>query len=100
LWVKVMAGDEKAWDRFRRYNLQDVHLLIDLYNVMLPWIQGHPNVSLYGGKGCPKCGSRDVQRRGYRTTTVGRYQRFHCQTCGAWATSGKSEELTDLRAEK
>ena len=98
LWLKVMQGDARAWERFRRYNEQDVHLLVDLYKRLLPWITNHPNVSLYGGSGCPKCGSSKLQSRGYRTTLIGQYQRFHCQACGAWSSSGKAAERVDVRA--
>lgn len=97
LWLKVMENDPKAWESFRRYNLQDVHLLIELYEKLLPWIDGHPNVLLHGGNGCPRCGSAKVQSRGYRTTSVGQYQRFHCQACGAWSSSGKSTDRVDIR---
>lgn len=100
LWLKIMAGDAKAWERFRRYNLQDVHLLIDLYDRMLPWINGHPNVNLHGGEGCPKCGGRRLQARGTRKTLVGLYQRYQCQDCGSWSSSGKSIERADVREDK
>ena len=98
LWLKVMEGDPKAWDRFRKYNEVDVHLLVDLYNRLLPWIDGHPNVSLHGGEGCPRCGSPKLQKRGFRQTQLGHYQRYQCTRCGAWSSSGKSESRVDVRA--
>ncbi|ASU78510.1 hypothetical protein CDG81_09710 [Actinopolyspora erythraea] len=97
LWLKIMEDDEKAWNKFKRYNIQDVHLLIDLYDLLLPWIDGHPNVNLYDGDGCPKCGSWNLQSRGYRTTGLGMYRRYHCQDCGAWSTSGKALNQADIR---
>lgn len=97
LWLKCMAGDPKAWARMERYNKQDVHLLIELYNYLLPWIDTVPNANLYDGNGCPKCGSEAIQRRGYRPTKVGKYARYQCQDCGSWSSSGKAEERTDIR---
>lgn len=99
LWLKVMEGDVKAWERFRRYNEQDANLLVDLYNRLLPWIDSHPNVNLHGGDGCPKCGSNRLQKRGHRPTSVGLYQRLQCQACGAWSRSGKAVERVDIRAD-
>lgn len=97
LWLKIMDGDQKAWDLFKKYNIQDVHLLVDLYDKLLPWIDGHPNVNLNGGDGCPKCGSPRLQSRGYRQTAIGSYQRFHCQDCGSWSSSGKSVKSSEIR---
>lgn len=97
LWLAVEAGDEKAWRKFQRYNEQDVHLLIKLYDRMLPWINNHPNVGLYDGQGCPKCGSINLQKRGTRKTAIRTYQQFWCSDCGGWSSSGKSIEGTDIR---
>ena len=60
LWTSCIAGDEKAWDRMRRYNIQDVRLTEKLYDRILPWIPNHPHMGLYtdGGHCCPTCGSR------------------------------------------
>ncbi|MFD9893346.1 ribonuclease H-like domain-containing protein [Amycolatopsis sp. NPDC059027] len=96
LWVKCLEGDEKAWARMERYNKQDVHLLIDLYNRLLPWLKV-PNANLFDGKGCPQCGSGKIQKRGTTPTLVGLYQRYHCQSCGHWSRSGKSLNLVELR---
>ena len=100
LWLKCMAGDAKAWDRMRRYNLQDVHLLVDLYKKLLPWIKNHPSKPLYEGlEGllCPRCASPRLQSRGPRVTSLGTYQRYQCQKCGGWCSSGKRLTAVDLR---
>jgi len=101
LWLKCMAGEEAAWSRMRRYNEQDVHLLIDLYNRILPWIPGLPNLNLYnGGLGvCPRlgCGQPTLQKRGVRTTGIGTYQRYQCTSCGGWSTDGKALDRSEIR---
>lgn len=101
LWVKCLAGEPGAWARMKKYNETDVHLLIDLYNRVLPWIPGLPNVNLYDQTDvCPKpgCGG-NLAKRGFRTTSVGVYQRFQCSSCGGWSTSGKALDRTDVRGE-
>lgn len=100
LWTDVMAGKPAAQRKMQRYCQNDVTIMRDLYHRMLPWIDGHPNVQLYGaGAGaCPKCGAGGtLQARGYRVTLVGRYRRFQCQKCGGWSSSGKREVGVDLR---
>lgn len=47
LWIKCCEGDEKAWNKMRRYNIQDVLLLEKLYRRLGPWVQAHPNAALY-----------------------------------------------------
>jgi uncharacterized protein YprB with RNaseH-like and TPR domain len=45
LWIKCMAGDPKAWVEMKKYQIQDVNLLIDLYDILLPWFVGKASVT-------------------------------------------------------
>jgi uncharacterized protein YprB with RNaseH-like and TPR domain len=36
LWIRCMNGDKKAWDEMKKYQIQDVNLLVDLYEVLNP----------------------------------------------------------------
>jgi uncharacterized protein YprB with RNaseH-like and TPR domain len=45
LWIDCMAGDSKAWAEMKKYQIQDVNLLIDLYDVLLPWFVGKATVT-------------------------------------------------------
>lgn len=83
LWLACMEGDPKAWARMRRYNKQDVNLLIPLYEELLPWIKAHPNVNEHG-IACSRCSSTNLQLRGTEKTQALVYQRFQCQDCGGW----------------
>lgn len=87
LWVDCMAGDAKAWNLMRRYNKQDVVTTEELYTRLLPWISNHPHVGLYTGEAycCRNCGGRDVQKRGFKYTSLGKYQQVQCNQCGAWS---------------
>jgi uncharacterized protein YprB with RNaseH-like and TPR domain len=37
LWLRCMEGDSKAWTEMKKYQIQDVNLLVELYDVLLPW---------------------------------------------------------------
>jgi uncharacterized protein YprB with RNaseH-like and TPR domain len=37
LWIRCMDGDKKAWDEMKKYQVQDVNLLVDLYEILNPW---------------------------------------------------------------
>lgn len=85
LWLACMAGDDKAWKKMREYQIQDVNLLIDMYDKFLPWIDSHPNIQAYGDgyqDGCVACGSKSIHSHGYKVTNAGRYRRYRCQDCG------------------
>ena len=99
LWLGCMAGDEKSWKEMKKYQIQDVNLLIDLYEILLPWIK-HPGVPTHDGHddGCPNCGSADLNRRGYEPLATGRYQKFQCQNCGKWSRSKQKEGNVEMRA--
>jgi len=45
LWLDCMAGNKKAWEEMKKYQIQDVNLLIDLYDLLLPWFVGKSSVT-------------------------------------------------------
>lgn len=96
LWRGVMMNDPKAWDKMRKYNIQDVRLTEEVYTELLPWIPGHPNVHLYDLKmdGCPRCGSHRTQKRGFAYTATSRYQQYQCNDCGSYFRDTKRIEGT------
>jgi len=91
-WKGCMAGDKKAWNKMKKYNIQDVVLLEKVYLQLRPWIKNHPS---YSSKvdACPKCGvSGRMHNRGFTHTTVNKYKRFQCQACGGWSQSRTAEK--------
>jgi hypothetical protein len=87
MWERCMAGDAKAWALMKRYNKHDVNpLLRGLYEFLRPWIPNHPNLLVSdGARGCPACRGKDMKPEGWRYTQTGKYQRFICRGCFAWA---------------
>jgi hypothetical protein len=107
LWVDCLTGDDatkaKAWRLMRAYNVQDVRLTEALYLKLLPWIPNHPNAALHNAEhgvvsACQRCGSFNLQRRGYAVTTLGKYGRVQCTDCGAWGREAKRVAGADARA--
>lgn len=91
LWVKCMKKDKSAWKRMEAYNREDVKLLERLYLKLRPWIERHPNASAHEDiPGCPKCGSEKFTQQGWRVTSVMKYPRYQCQSCGGWFRGNKS----------
>lgn len=99
LWIGCMNGDKKSWAMMESYNRQDVVLLEKLYNKILPWCQGHPNVAMYDDietHGCTNCGSSNLRREGYYYTPSQMYQRWQCKECGSWMRT----RFTELPVER
>lgn len=93
LWAGVMEGDASAQRKMQKYNIRDVTLLEDLYEILRPWIRNHPSVPLHDSTntdGCPKCGSTGATRRGYAYTTVSKFARFQCNDCRGYYQSTKA----------
>ena len=105
LWVRCLAGDPAAWAKMERYCKRDVALLPRFLDRVLPW-ESSLNFALYGepiidpdtGKPvvqylCPglRCGSANVQKRGWAVKQTRRYQRYQCQDCGLWSTSTSAD---------
>lgn len=88
LWTACMAGDPAAWRVMKKYNIQDVRLLANVYERFLPWIVEHPHAGAFDpdmrGLTCQTCGSGNLIRQGYKVAKTGRYQQFRCGDCGSW----------------
>jgi hypothetical protein len=99
LWVKCMAGNEKAWREMKKYQIQDVNLLVDLYDILLPWVKTPPNRAAHDGvpEGCVACASENLHSRGTEKMSTGVYRRFQCQDCGKWQRSKSAISGTVMR---
>jgi hypothetical protein len=99
LWIKCMEGDSKAWAEMKKYQIQDVALLADLYEKLLPWISSHPDFPLHNNSedGCVSCGSSDLKEQGTVVSGTGKYNRYVCSNCGTWQRESKSEATTKMR---
>nr|BDD47183.1 hypothetical protein 1 [bacterium] len=90
LWLECLRGNDEAWEEMKKYNIQDILTLEQIYLKMRPWDTRHPNVTVFDtpiGIVCPKCGSDHVHWRGYAHTQSQRYKRYQCQSCGGWGRS-------------
>ena len=90
LWVECLEGNPKSFEKMIKYNQQDVRLLEKVYLKLRPWMNNHPNLGVFNEDGrdtCPKCGSHNIQWRGYAVTQAARYRRFQCNSCGGWGRS-------------
>lgn len=98
LWLKCMAGDDKAWREMRRYQVQDVQLLVELYEKLKPWMKWHPDKNLIDGRsdGCSVCGGR-LLRQGVYHTSASTYQKWVCADCGKYHRSAKSIGTSSVR---
>jgi transposase-like protein len=75
-----------------KYNKQDVVLLAKVFNKLRPYVANHFNRELYGGTGCPRCGSNKIQSRGVQRAITRTYQRFQCQSCSGWFRALKTDK--------
>ena len=97
LWVRCMEREAKAWEQMKKYNIQDVILLEEMYDRLLPWIKNHPSFAAFNSEDvCTKCGSDKLERRGYAVLTTGRFQRFQCKDCKSWSRGTKRVDGTNI----
>lgn len=84
-WIECGKGNKEKLEKMEKYNRGDVINLEDLYLVVRPWIQNHPNIGAYietEGGVCRNCGSSTLDWKGYYHTNTGKYREFRCE-CGA-----------------
>jgi hypothetical protein len=78
------AGDPAAQRRIKRYNVNDVDIMVPVYERLLPHIKSHPHVAPSVGlekPTCPRCGSTDVKRTGTYSPGVYNYLSYKCNAC-------------------
>lgn len=92
LWAGCISGDSRSWRLMVDYNKKDVILLEKLYLRLRHWITNHPNFTVLDRSWCVKCGSKNIQYRGFAIRGKSRFRRFQCQECGGWGTVTKSED--------
>lgn len=98
LWRGCMYNDPESWAQMESYNRQDVILLEEVYEILLPWIPGHPHRHLYNGLGCPKCGSMEPMiPAGYAYTNLSRFLQWECSNCHDHFRDGKRLDGVGLR---
>lgn len=94
LWKRVIAGEKKAMAEMVRYNKQDVLLLQEVHEYILPYIRNNARLVDAGHAGqivCPSCGEGQLTKRGFTHAKVGVYQRYQCQACGLYSRAAKMD---------
>jgi len=97
LWVDVMNEVPSAQKKMKKYNIQDIRVLENIYQKLLPWIPNHPAYAHYNGEShsCPNCGSKKIQKRGTHKTKVSTFQRYQCTSCGTWSRARLADKTAD-----
>lgn len=86
LWAACMEGDKKALDTMLEYNVGDVFATEDLYYKILPFIKGHPNLSMFfesSERVCKKCMSKNLLKNGFYYTSASKFEAVRCADCGS-----------------
>ena len=91
MWTECLKGNQEAWAEMEIYNKQDVTLLEQIYNIIIPW-DNSVNFNLYNDDtiNTCKCGSTTFTRNGFKYLAKGKYQRYVCTKCGAESRSHKN----------
>lgn len=100
LWKECLADNPAAWAEMRKYNQIDVLATEKVYLKQRPWITNHPNLATYiedKDPRCPKCRSKNMQRRGRAASQVSLYWRWQCMDCSGWARSRFTDLTIDAR---
>jgi predicted RNA-binding Zn-ribbon protein involved in translation (DUF1610 family) len=96
LWTGCMTGVKADQQTMEDYNIQDVEVMDQLYEELLPWIDNHPNRALWMEHGndhiCPNCGGTDLRFKGYKRTRVLSYKQYRCNTCGFYPRERYAQE--------
>lgn len=98
LWIDCMNGKIEAWNKMREYNIEDVVILEKAFDRVEPWIMNMPHAGLYNEVdfSC-RCGSTNLQKRGFHYTQISKFQRYRCNDCGRWLSDSKAEFRVEVK---
>lgn len=88
LWKECLAGNKKAWDEMKTYNIHDVLATEELYHILKAWApesMPKPYLIAESTQQCGVCGSANMVSNGLRSTNKKTYRRLNCLSCGAWS---------------
>lgn len=103
LWTECLAGNVKAWKEMELYNKHDVLSLEELYTKLSPW-DNRVDFNVYSDSTVHtcKCGSKSFVKNGFFFTTIAKYQRYKCTSCGSEARDRRNllskEKKASLKA--
>jgi DNA polymerase elongation subunit (family B) len=86
LWMDMYENKESSKRLMSKYCKQDVNVTEQVFNKMLPLINGLPNYNLFTDdrtRVCPNCGSKKLHIHSIKTLKTGKFQRYQCQSCGS-----------------
>jgi hypothetical protein len=95
LWIKVMHGENKAFQEMQEYCIQDTDLLVKVYNVLA----NRGLVSTFNAANyyddeiarCGTCGSSNLEHTGrIITTNVSKFEEVRCEDCGTISRTRKN----------
>jgi predicted RNA-binding Zn-ribbon protein involved in translation (DUF1610 family) len=95
VWKQAYLGNQRALKAMVKYNRQDVRVLEDVFEALLPHartVSRLADASREGEMSCPSCGSLDLQRRGVYRTNASTFQRYCCNDCGRWSRQRTAEK--------
>lgn len=90
LWLRCMAGEKAAWEEMREYAVQDVVLLEQVFEKLLPWTKGINYGLFKEGDVCHNCGSSKLRQEGQFKTQTTSKPAFVCLDCGSWSKGKKA----------
>lgn len=84
LWTECLKGNKAAWKEMEEYNKYDVLALQGVFKKFEPWVNPI-NYNIYRDDHVTVCGcgSQDMKKKGFQYTSVGKFQRYMCLSCGA-----------------
>ena len=100
LWTEVMKGNVEAWAEMKEYNIHDVLALEELYDIIKPYSNKHPNVALAQGNDkptCRVCGGTHLSSSGNWHTSLSVYDLYRCDNCGAYSRGRKTNTTKEQR---
>ena len=99
-WWGCMEGDPTQWSEMKKYNLQDVPVLRNIFKKIAPWSTASINAATFATADapteCPQpgCGGTQLRFRKNWVSTAGlQYKWYQCASCGKYHKTRYAERF-------
>lgn len=100
LWTECLRRNKAAWREMKLYNIADTRTVEEVFEILKGWGTGLNLNAWRDQPGCPQCGGHEAIKRGFEVSTVGKWQRYQCTSCGHWFADKGAKNNLMVRARK
>jgi uncharacterized protein YprB with RNaseH-like and TPR domain len=88
-WMMAGYGKRSSINKIMKYCKQDIVTLLGVFEILKPYCSNINYNLHYNQDGCPRCGSLNLIKQGFKYTAAGKVQKMQCTDCHGWSSDSR-----------